>query len=164
MSTYSDAWHNMDPDLRNFYVNWSQINCAQCWHNVWWPQYDFWEPINLWAQSLQGYLGFHVAQRNWGVQQIISGSFDKNYCKLQIPAFGTSGLVEPAYDSSGATAYYSFCIDLLDYSSINIYVDPPTDPPTEEDPIFYGYPLPRLKYKIRKSYWTGAPRRRRNLV
>ena len=163
MSTYSEAWHSMDPDLRNFYVSWAQINCSQCWHNEYFPLYDLWLPINLWAQSLQGYLGYHVAQRNFGIQLALYGEFNKNNCLLCIPAFGTSGLVEPAYDIFFAQAYYSFCIDLLDYESINKYVDPPTDPPTEEEPIFFGYPLPRSKYKIRRSYWTGAPRHRRNL-
>jgi len=153
----------MDPDLRSFYVNWAQRNCAQCWHDYYWEDYDVWIPISLYAQSLPGYLGYHVAQRNWSIQLFEIHKFDKNFCKLQIPDFGTPGVWEPAYDVSGTFAYYSFLDDLLDFTSINIYVEPPTDPPTEEDPIFFGYELPRLKYKIRKHYWTGAPRRRRNL-
>jgi hypothetical protein len=153
----------MDPDLRNFYVSWAQINCAQCWHVDYLADYDLWIPISWFGQSFAGYLGFHVAQRNWGVQLLDHGSFDKNSIIIQIPGFSTTGLYEPDYDVYGNVSYESFTLSFLDYTSINKYVDPPTDPPTEEEPMFFAYNLPRLKYKIRRSYWTGAPRRRRNL-
>ena len=163
MSTYSEAWHSMDPDLRNFYVSWSQRNAYQLWHWEWWPEYEMWMPVNYYAQSLGGFLGYHIAQRNWGIQTYIDGSFNKNTILLVTPDWPPDAEVEPQYDVFGFMYYHSMATDLLDLTTINIYVDPPTDPPTEVPPDFFGYPMPRLKYKIRRSYWTGAPRRRRNL-
>ena len=163
MSTYSDAWHSMDPNLRNFYVSWSQINASQLWHWEWNDLYDMWFPVNLFAQSLGGFLGYHIAQRNWGIQLFDSGTFDKNKIMLIWNEWGINPSFEPRYDILDFKRYWRMFDDLLDLNSINIYVDPPTDPPTEEEPFFWGYPMPRSKYKIRRSYWTGAPRRRRNL-
>jgi hypothetical protein len=153
----------MDPDLRNFYVSWAQINTAQNWHCEYWEEYDLWVPIEFLPNYLPGYLGYHVAQRNWGIQTFLSGSFNTDTILMCIPAGSFCGLLEPQYDVFELGAYESFGNSMLDLASINIYVDPPTDPPTEEVPIFWATNLPRLKYKIRRSYWTGAPRRRRNL-
>jgi hypothetical protein len=163
MSTYSEAWHSMDPDLRNFYVSWAQINTAQNWHVEYWELYEMWVPILLDTLYRVGALGYHVAQRNWGIQLFETGSFDKNTILLNVPLFSQCGLLEPRFDVGELFSYESFGNSYLDLATINIYVDPPTDPPTEEDPVFWASNLPRLKYKIRRSYWTGAPRRRRNL-
>lgn len=163
MSTYSEAWKAMDSDLRNFYVSWSHINSYQLWHWEYWPEYEFWNTVNYYAQGLPGYLGYHIAQRNWGIQTVLNGSFDKNKILLGLRNYPNDGVFEPLYDCWNWFNYQSGATDLLDFTSINQYVDPPTDPPTEEEPFFYGYEMPRLKYKVRKSYWTGYPKRRRNL-
>jgi len=163
MSVYSEAWHSMDPDLRNFYVSWSQINSYQLWHWEWDDVYDMWTQVSYFAQSLPGYLGYHIAQRNFGIQIALNGSFDKNTILLGERNFPADGNYEPLYDAWNWFNYQSGATDLLDFESINIYIEPPTDPPNEEEPFFWGYPMPRSKYKIRRSYWTGAPRRRRNL-
>jgi hypothetical protein len=163
MSTYSEAWHSMDPDLRNFYVSWSQANAYQLWHWEWSNNYQMWFPVNLYAQSLGGYVGYHIAQRNWSIQTFETGSFDQNHINLIWNEWGINPSWEPQRDPFDWYRYWRMTDDLLDLTSINIYVAPPTDPPTEEEPNFWGYPMPRAKYKIRRSYWTGAPRRRRNL-
>ena len=162
MSTFSEAWHSMDPELRNFYVSWSQIHTAQNWHVVWDPDWEYWTGILLFAAEHVGWLGYHLAQKNWTQQIADHGSFDINYCWLRIPQFSWAGILEPVRDAFDFDNYESFPLSNLDYTSINTYVDPPTDPPTEEEPFFWANNLPRLKYKIRRSYWTGAPRRRRN--
>lgn len=141
MSTYSEAWHNMDPDIRNFYRNWADRNCAQNWHVEWLEEYDLWWQFFSLGQSYPGYLGYHVAQRNWGIQLFLSGSFSSAVVLLHIPAFGYTGAIEPAYDAFGFNSYEST------FGSI--------------PEIAFNYP--REKYRVRKSYWTGAPRRRRNL-
>lgn len=141
MSTYSEAWHTMDPAVRDFYVNWALINTAQSWHAEWWEEYHQWLPFTALGQAFPGYLGFHIAQRNWGIQLFETGSFNPNVVLLTDPGPGWDTNWEPQYSSWGFPFYGSIYIVVPDYC--------------------YNYPRP--KYRIRRSYWTGAPRRRRNL-
>jgi hypothetical protein len=141
MSTYSEAWAAMNPAVRDFYRNWADINSAQSWHAEWWDAFQFWLPFYTMGISWPGYLGFHIAQRNWGIQTALSGSFNPDTVLLCIPATTWTGLLEPQYDQAENGSYSQFW-DVVPVWAIN---------------------FPREKYKVRKSYWTGAPRRRRNL-
>jgi len=141
VSTYSDAWASMDPAIRTFYRNWADINTAQSWHVDWDPTSQIWTPFYTVGQSFPGYLGNHVASRNWGVQLTQNGSFDPNTVVLNIPTLSWSGLSQPAFDA----------FDFEAYGEANSVVEQ------------YAVNYPRPKYKVRKSYWTGAPRTRRNL-
>jgi len=141
MSTYSDAWHNMDPDIRNFYRNFADRNTAQSWHVEYFDLYDMWMSFAMFGLEFLGYLGYHIAQRNWGLQTAETGSFDSSTCLLSVAEFNEFGDIEPQYDI-GNILFYG-----------NIWDWAPA----------FCYNYPREKYRVRKSYWTGAPRRRRNL-
>ena len=144
MSVYSQAWHDMDPDIRQFYVSVAQLRTAYL--------RPFWAYDDLSQEYRKCHFegpGFYfiaitplgVASHNWTFQLWDHGSFDTNI-----------------------TTYWTY-----DYPP-PLHLDLPIDPfgflpiyqqfeiiPTD------GYPYPRPTCKIPKTYWTGVPRRRRNL-
>jgi hypothetical protein len=152
MSTYSEAWKNMDPDIRQFYVAWADINTLRCDHVEYDPVYGFWmqffirdelyPPPDIVPKYIYWmFRGIDLMIHNIKRQVYYTGSFDPNVVLLHIPDGSISGRLQPVYDETPISAFQEAPLTVPDYA--------------------YNYP--RAKYKIRKSYWTGAPRRRRNL-
>jgi hypothetical protein len=141
MSTLSDAWRACPPAIRDFYVNNSALFTFHLWHAD-----DPWNPpargvFYTIGQSFIGHRGFDIFCRNMTSQLYLTGSFDPQITLLDV-AMGTfDGRIEPYYDLDH---FYSFA------------------PPPDLFPDFIVN-YPRAKYRVRRSYWTGAPRHRRNL-
>ena len=141
MSAYSEAWHAMLPSVRDFYRNFahSHTRFSNPWRTPEDPSYL--EYFTTFGQSFPGSLGWHVAQHNFGAQLVNYGQFNHDLVEIAVPAFTFNDEPEPVYDPIGA---YSFGNQ---FSVTPVYC--------------FNYPRPR--YKARKTYWTGAPRRRQNL-
>jgi len=141
MSAYSEAWNAMDPATRTFYVNFASIRCQFMGHQA--GQYDpaFGDYYEVYGHVFQAQRGFDVAARNFGEQLFGTGSFDPNTIiwTEQDLVFGSEIL--PFYQPGLYEGWWN------PWTTIEQYA------------IQY----PRAKYNVRKSYWTGAPRRRRNL-
>jgi len=131
----------MDPAVRDFYRGWSDINTRNFWHAEWSEAYKMWFPFYEFTESYPGVLGFHLAMHNFVWQLADTGTFNKNIVILRVPFFSDTGNLEPPRDIVGNRSWG----------------DPIVTIPT------YAWNYPREKYRTRKSYWTGAPRRRRNL-
>lgn len=141
MSVYSQAWRDTPPAVRDFYVNYHRRFCAHSWKAEYSIVIQQWVPFQSIGWSFLGYSGVALAMANWERQTFLTGSFN------------------PA---------------------IVLMTDDPDYPPPDLQPIgpnpwdgaytdqFISVPsaafnYPREKYKVRRSYWTGAPKKRRNL-
>ena len=141
MSTYSEAWHNTPPAIRDFYRNFADLNtifCGRDLANPDWPLYGYFTTLG-WAFLC--YRGPDIAAHNWTAQLFDHGSFDPATVVMQLQEMWEDGYIGPAFSAGG----------LFDWGA------------QFRDVPLYAENYPKPKYKIRKSYWTGAPRRRRNL-
>jgi hypothetical protein len=142
MSTFSEAWHTMDNKVREFYIAYSLINTYFCNPFDWDPVYRTKLFFYTFGTGWNGPRGIDVAMKNWTCQLWASGSFAPN-----------------------SVLWSTFSI--WDY----VVLGPMNDPfwGSTFDPQFkvitdWAINYPRQKYRIRRSYWTGIPRRRRNLT
>jgi hypothetical protein len=140
MGTLSEAWHSAPKPIQDFYNAWSQDRMFYC--------NPFYDPIldpyktyfRVGGTYFPGHRGFDIFRHNMLSQFILYGQFDPSVV---------------VFDNS---PYFLF----------------PGDQPLRDPLHFYGYfdqfnepeyyidNYPRAKYRVRKSYWTGTPRRRRN--
>ncbi len=141
MSTYSDAWHNTPPATRDFYRNYHRRYLAHCWKNYYWWQYQIWMPFYGVGWSWLGYSGYALAQANWTDQVRHFGSFNPAIVMLSIDPYWPPPPIQP----HGPGIYHGAYPD--QFVAVPEFADP----------------YPREKYKVRRQYWTGKPRRRRNL-
>lgn len=141
MSTYSDAWHNTPPAVRDFYRN---------FHNRYLRfarriPYDETPPQMGWfttfGWSFHAYSPFAIAMHNWSVQTFNFGSFDPAWVMMQTHAGFSDPSPGPPYDVSGL------------YSWSDQFIDIPH--------LATNYPKPALR--VPRTYWTGKPVARRNL-
>jgi hypothetical protein len=141
LSAKSEAWHTMDPKIREFYVSFAQLNTFYCNPFGWNPLYEQKYHFFGFGVGFIGSNGYNIATSQWTSQLWNLGSFEKNsilWSKTNIFHEVTLG---PMTDMFWQTA-----------------------PPNQwSDVTYWGENYPREKYRIRKSYWTGVPRRRRNL-
>jgi len=130
MSTYTEAWHNTPPAVRDFYRNFALRYTDQRY-----PDFDFgpvWMP-----RSAPPFSAF----RNWSHQTAEHGSFNTAVVHWVSNEMGDSPDPTIPYDIHGFYVY----VDQYEWI-----------PDWAED-------YPRDKVTARQHYWTGAPRRRKNL-
>jgi len=141
MSTYSEAWEQTDREIQDFYVNFALNNLGFLGHYE--DQYDpdFGGYFFIGGLSGLGWRGWHVFQHNLSGQLFSFGSFDRNRVLFS------------EQDFIGE-------IDIFPWFNIFFFEGWPIQ---FEDVPAEALNYPRLKYNVRKSYWTGTPRRRRNL-
>jgi hypothetical protein len=141
MGAIQQAWKDCPSDLQQFYVSWSDRNTRWC--NPFaadpWPGYK--EHFTTFGSSFNGATGYDIFRVNMSYQLFNFGVFDPARIELIIPALYWVNELQPPADASGTYAY-QFQWDTI---------------PT------YATNYPRPKYRVRRSYWTGAPRQRRNL-
>lgn len=142
MSTYSDSWEATPPKVRDFYRNYAQRHCVQSWKTVWDPiAGHFWPFFGamwvFWATR-----GIDIAIGNWKNQLAVSGSFNTAIVLFDLTPTLPPPPIQPAHGPG------------LDGDLPDIYATVPLDPTNQ---------YPRAKYNVRRTYWTGKPKRRRNL-
>lgn len=144
MSTYSDAWHNADPQIQQFCHSFAQLKTFYL-GPFWDPDepypYGPWQPFSTLGQTFPSSRGRDIYYHNLTAQIWDVGFFDRHTLLLGIPLFTYNDQIEPYYDPG---PYYSFADQFTVIPDV-------------------CYPYPRPKFKIRRTYWTGTPRRRRNL-
>lgn len=140
MSTYSQAWHSTDPAIRDFWRNYATQLTGLCGPDDTVDPADPDRWFNLVVAAFHRYRGYHVAQRNWSYQLADSGSFHNNSVAWTDNYLWTPRGWEPATD-------YLWGNDLADQW---------TDVP------LYAWNYPHIGIRVKRSYWTGKPRRRRN--
>ena len=141
MSNFSESWHTMDPTVRDFYRNFANRYTRFCtpWGVA--DEYGFKEYFTTFGSSFNAPLGFNVATRNFNAQIFALGSYQKDRTIIVVPSFGWTENPQPIFDWGGASGFPE------QFSTIPQFC--------------FNYPRPKVK--ARRSYWTGAPRRRRNL-
>lgn len=141
MSTYSDAWQNTPPAIRDFYRNYHRRNLAHCWKAEYGPPPLKWIPFFTLGWSFQGYSGYALMMANLNIQVWLTGSFNVATVLLEVdPAFPP-----PSIQPTGPGLWRGSYPD-------QFAVVPAV-----------GINYPRAKYKVRRQYWTGKPKRRRNI-
>lgn len=141
MSTYSEAWQTTPPAVRDFYRNYHRRNLAHCWKEHYDWTYQMWFAFTTIGWSFLGYSGYALAQVNWAHQTFLTGSFNTAIVNLTILPDWPPPDVQPVGPGLNDGAY-----------------------PDQFQAIpAYAIEYPREKYKVRRQYWTGKPRRRRNL-
>lgn len=142
MSVYSEAWHNLSPRTRDFYVNFQRVRMNQTWHESYNYDWDFWNHFTMFGWSFSSYFGYAIAYRNWSCQTQATGSFNPEIIMWSREEnFWTP---HPTPITSYITGYGNYHNEFKDIPD-------------------FAFEYPRAKYKVRRSYWTGKPRRRRNL-
>lgn len=142
MSTFSNAWTNMDPAIRDFYRNFANHYCniTNKWSDDQAPPYGRFEwALHFWIY----HNGYHIAQHNWTYQLFETGTFDKNRAVIIKPEYLDFSLeYEPVWDIMQVEPYGNQHVDIPALAS--------------------NYPRPARRAP--KHYWTGAPRPRQNLT
>lgn len=141
MSAKWDAYHALDQRTLEFFHNWAIVNTYYC--NPKGIPYDehFGNHFGTLGKAFLGSTGADTAATSLSCLLSWYGSYDNRPIELQ-PAM-------PEYDMP-AQPY-------ADPYGIGWYQHQFTDIP------LYAMNYPRPAYKARRSYWTGAPRRRLNL-
>ena len=141
MGAVQQAWEDCPPDIQQFYVSWAHLHTYFC--------NPFDDPSYIgpgshfytFGQSFTGSTGYDVFRVNMSYQLFNYGSFDPSRVELIIPALAWFNTEQPPADPSGTYGYQDQ-FDTIPKYAVN---------------------YPRPKYKVRRSYWTGRSRRRRNL-
>ncbi len=141
MSVASDAWEITPPAIRDFYVNYHRRYLAHGWKAGYFVPGKFWFPFSGLGWSFQGYSGYALFQANITAQQFPLGFFDVAKVQLETDPDYPPPSIQPAGPFPWLGAYPDQFIEIPDVAS----------------------QYPRAKYKVRRSYWTGKPKRRRNL-
>jgi hypothetical protein len=141
MSAHSDAWAAAPPAVQAFYVNFASLNTIFCQHTLGDQSFPYFGYFTTLGWSFLGYRGYDVFQHNFTVQLAISGAVDPAIVVMQLQELWETGHIGPAFSAGG----------FLDWGEQ--FRDVPA----------FAENYPRAKVRPRRSYWTGAPRRRRNL-
>lgn len=141
MSAHSDAWTAAPPAVQAFYVNFASLNTFFCNPDRANPDPPDFGYFTTFGWAFLGYNGYHVFEHNFTVQLAVSGVVDPAIVVMQLQELWEADHIGPAFSAAGFLDWGEQFRDVVDFA--------------------WNYPKP--KYKIRKSYWTGAPRRRRNL-
>ena len=131
MSTYADAWHAMQPPIRDFYRNHAFLNTRFST-----PHFTT--------------FGF-VFYRRRGID-LSSANFA--YQLRQLPRVDINRPVILNFSLWDDLPYSLPCDDFAWSTTFQQFATVPA----------YAFEYPRTKFKVPRSYWTGAPRRRRNLA
>lgn len=141
MSAYSEAWHNTPPAVRDFYRNYHRRYLCHGWKAEWDPVLKRWWPFYGIGWLFSGYSGFSMAVNNWLVQLFDFGKFNPALVQFELDPWWPYPPIQP----TGPVPFRGGWPDQF-----------------FEIP-FWAENYPRPKYKVRRQYWTGKPRRRRNL-
>lgn len=141
MSTYSDAWHALSPKTLSFYHNFQRVRMNQTWHE----HYDWgvgrWYSFSDGPWIFHSYFAYAIAYRNWTMQLFDTGSFNPEIVQWAINEEFSPPHPTPQSGIFGYGDYHHEAIDI---------------------PL-HAFEYPREKHNVRRSYWTGKPRHRRNL-
>lgn len=131
----------MDQAVRDFYRNFANANTRYC--QPWpWPEYPgFNQHFTTLGQSFEGALGYDIARRNFAAQVVQLGSSDKNIVLFK---------PDPGF-------YHTYPTPYLDTQGLLEWPAQWSTVPT----FCSNYPRPYSRG--RRSYWTGAPRKRMNI-
>jgi len=141
MSTYSEAWHNTPPHIRDFYRNWAFRHTALL--NRWWtgeepfPYEYFNMVVSYWWRPL----GRDVAYSNWMWHLAEWGQFFPEHVEFSDDFTWHWQGSRPV---RGVTNYPTWW---------DQYIDIP----------YFAINYPREKRNVPRCYWTGQPRKRMNL-
>lgn len=141
MSTFSDAWQTTPPAVRDFYVHYHRRYLAHSWKAEWSDVLQAWIPFTMIGWSFQGWPGFALAQANWLYQIWATGSFNPAIVYFSLAPWFPPPDIQPVGPG------------MLPGSYADQFVQVPN----------WAWNYPRAKYKVRRSYWTGKPRHRRNI-
>lgn len=141
MSTYSQAWHDTPPAIRDFYRNFHNryLRQARRIDSTPPPGIDDWFSTFGWA--FHAYSPAAIAMKNWTYQTFALGSFNPAIVVFATHSAWSDPSPGPPY---GVTGLYSWSDQFIDIPN-------------------WATQYPRAKRKAPKTYWTGKPRRRRNL-
>lgn len=131
----------MDPAVRDFYRNFALRNTRYC--QPWpWPEYPgSLQYFTTLGQAFTAALGYDIARCNFSAQAFQLGSWDKNIVLFRDDPGFYHPTATPYLDANGFMEWQA------QWSTIPTYCS--------------NYPRPFSRG--RRSYWTGAPRRRMNL-
>jgi len=101
------------------------------------PDRRFKMPGYAWTGST----GADIAHAALNAMAAIHGTAANRSIEIEPPDYGLNPIAQPYRDEFGYWPY----LPQFDYVQT------------------YATPYPRASYKVRRSYWTGAPQRRRNL-
>jgi len=141
MSTYSEAWHNTPPAIRDFYRNFHHRYlrfARRIPYDETPPKFGWFTTIGW---SFHAYFPYSIAMKNWTYQKATTGSFH--------PALVAMREHDGFSDPSPGPPYSSFFLD----SWSDQFLDIPD----------YATNYPKPKFRVPRTYWTGKPRHRRNL-
>jgi len=141
VSTFSEAWHNTPPKIRDFYRNFAFVNCrlqGTIPPDPEWPDERY---FCTFGKCFQAHRGIDVAMKNWYCQVFETGSFDVSTILWQEYCYYHSPCPSPIFNPFQSDSWGNAMIDVPKYC--------------------WRYPCPKRRAK--KSYWTGKPRHRRNI-
>jgi hypothetical protein len=141
MSAWSAAYHAMPRKDQEFCHNWALRSSFYCTPFIPADPYDPNSHFATLGSCWTGATGADVAHSNLNVQYFIFGDCVNRPMVLYPAGYGFNENDEPARDIFAMYCYW---------------------PQFEWVPMM-AFNYPRPFFKARRSYWTGAPRRRRNL-
>jgi len=141
MSTLSEAWRTAPKAIQDFCNAWSQDRTFYC-NPFYSPIYDpYKDYFTGYGTYFPGYRGFDIFRHNMRVQSILYGQYDPSKIEFE----NSITFIFPGDQPARVHPPYSGYGDQFNEPELNLD----------------NYP--RAKYRVRKSYWTGTPRKRRNL-
>ena len=141
MSTQSSAYHAAPPRVLDFLRNYTRrhLACQGPWRIP--PAWNTPEYFYTLGQAFTAYTTWDLWRSNYSAQLFEYGTVNPEQPMIVIPAGTWTGLPEPIWDPSGTWSRGS-----------QVLVTPA-----------HAVNYPRPYSKGRRHYWTGAPRKRRNL-
>lgn len=141
MSDLSTAYHAAPPAVRDFLRNYTRkhLSCQGPWRIP--PLYDTRQYFYTPGQPFTAYTTWDLWKTNYTAQIYYTGSPTPEQPIILTPSFSWTNLPEPIFDLWG------------DWSRGSQTLLPKQ--------LLVNYPRPYSRG--RRHYWTGAPRRRRNL-
>ena len=141
MSILSQAWHDTPPAIRDFYHNYHRRHLAHCWKAEHLDSPPRWIRFHYGVWSFASSPGFNMLIANLEWQLWLTGRYDLGVVFFTDDPYYPPPFVQPLGPIPWAGAYPDQFIAVPDMA--------------------WNYP--RSKYKVRRSYWTGKPRHRRNI-